>query len=341
MVSFLHIEYSRTQSLTDVSQVTVIGESAGGASILHHITSYGGSRDPPSFQRAIVQSPAFFPVDDSTQTATTASRFLQYLGVSNLDEARAASFEAVYAASAQQIGDSQYGSFTYGPVVDGTFVPSLPGQLLSTGKYHKDNLQIIVGHNANEGIAFTSPFVNSDATFAQFIGSNMSPSKATLSNLQYISNTLYPPIFDGSYGYTDQISRASKATAEQIFTCNTFYLNTAFSNNTSSYSYLFAVPPAFHGSDVPFTYWPGPSSSIMGDFRTQIAVAMQTYFLNFVHSGRPDRSAGAGAGAAVGSEVWERFGVEEEMLVFSVQAGIVLRPDDTVNERCRWWQTNL
>lgn len=273
-------------------------------------------------------------MDDPTQTATTASRFLQYLGVSNLDEARAASFEAVYAASAQQIGDSQYGSFTYGPVVDGTFVPSLPGQLLSTGKYHKDNLQLIVGHNANEGIAFTSPFVNSDATFAQFIGSNMSPSKATLSNLQYISNTLYPPIFDGSYGYTDQISRASKATAEQIFTCNTFYLNTAFSNNTSSYSYLFAVPPAFHGSDVPFTYWPGPSSSIMGDFRTQIAVAMQTYFLNFVHSGRPDR-------AAAGSEIWERFGVEEEMLVFSVQAGIVLRPDDTVNERCRWWQTNL
>ena len=43
----------------DSNQVTVFGESAGAASIMYHITSYGGRVCPP-FQRAILQSNAFF-----------------------------------------------------------------------------------------------------------------------------------------------------------------------------------------------------------------------------------------------------------------------------------------
>jgi carboxylesterase type B len=42
----------------DPDRVTVMGESAGGSSIVFHVTSYGGARKLP-FQRAIPQSPAF------------------------------------------------------------------------------------------------------------------------------------------------------------------------------------------------------------------------------------------------------------------------------------------
>lgn len=36
-----------------------------------------------------------------------------------------------------------------GPVVDGSFVPDLPGKLLLEGKFAKD-VKVMVGHNANE-----------------------------------------------------------------------------------------------------------------------------------------------------------------------------------------------
>jgi carboxylesterase type B len=46
----------------DPDEVTVMGQSAGGGSILHQITAYGGSQGPSPFKRAILQSPGFYPI---------------------------------------------------------------------------------------------------------------------------------------------------------------------------------------------------------------------------------------------------------------------------------------
>ena len=43
----------------DPALVTVMGESAGGASILWQIIAYGGMQGPAPFQQAIIQSPAW------------------------------------------------------------------------------------------------------------------------------------------------------------------------------------------------------------------------------------------------------------------------------------------
>lgn len=40
-----------------------------------------------------------------------------------------------------------------GPVVDGSFVPDLPGRLLSRGDFAQD-VKVMVGHNANEVCSF-------------------------------------------------------------------------------------------------------------------------------------------------------------------------------------------
>jgi hypothetical protein len=40
--------------------ITVMGESAGASSIVHHLTGESGTKVLP-FQKAIIQSPAFFP----------------------------------------------------------------------------------------------------------------------------------------------------------------------------------------------------------------------------------------------------------------------------------------
>lgn len=41
----------------DKDRVTVFGESAGGGSVMHQITAYGGEKGPVPFQAAIPQSP--------------------------------------------------------------------------------------------------------------------------------------------------------------------------------------------------------------------------------------------------------------------------------------------
>jgi carboxylesterase type B len=304
--------------------VTVIGESAGGGGVTHQITAYGGQKAP--FCKAIIQSPGYKAVDEPSQSEDTYKNFLQYLGVSSLDEARNASFNAVYAANANQVGDSPYGQFTFWPVVDGSFVPDIPGKLLATGRFDS-SVTVMVGHNAQEGIGFTSPFVQDDAAFRQDIGSWMPPAKASVANLDYISNTLYPQIFDGSRGYTNQLDRAAAAISELLFTCHTFNLDVGFHNAT--YSYFFATPPAYHGQDVGYTFFTGATNSSNPDER--LATTMQMYFVNLARSGDPNGS---------GLQRFEQFGSNANMLVFN-SSGIHTMRDDTANERCRWWQTHL
>ena len=52
----------------DPARVTIIGESAGAASIEAHITAYGGSKGKSPFKGAIAQSPFFVPSELSCRT---------------------------------------------------------------------------------------------------------------------------------------------------------------------------------------------------------------------------------------------------------------------------------
>ena len=49
----------------DATRVTVTGQSAGGGSILHQVTAYGGQRESP-FSKAIIQSPGFYTITSNS-----------------------------------------------------------------------------------------------------------------------------------------------------------------------------------------------------------------------------------------------------------------------------------
>lgn len=120
--------------------------------------------------------------------------------------------------------------------------------------------------------------------------------------------------------------KAAAAVSEISFTCNTFYLDKAYANNT--YSYLFSVPPALHGSDVPYTYYNGPSTSVLS---TPIALALQKYITDFAETGSPN---------AAGVPYFNMYEKNATIQVLNI-TGISEARDPAANARCDFWQKAL
>ena len=198
-------------------------------------------------------SPGFQPIPGSVQQEAIFTLTLQSASqivgrnITTLQELRGLSATDLYYTNCLAIAVPTYGLFTYGPVVDGKFTPRLPGQLLLNGQFDT-SLNLMIGHNADEGLLFTSPYIENNTDFANYV-SDVFPT-AHAETVEYITEVLYPPIFDGSIGYTNEIGRTDLFFSEFAFTCNTRWLALAFENKT--FSYLFSVPPALHGDDADY-----------------------------------------------------------------------------------------
>lgn len=200
------------------NNVTVIGESAGGGSIMHQITAFGGNKGPAPFQQAVLQSPGFQNLPSYYQQEQTFNTFLNLTNVSTIEEARKLPYSTLQMANVIQVGNSSYGQFTYGPAVDGLIAPAIPGKLLLQGSFDK-NLKIMVGHNADEGFLFSSPYVTNDTTFNQYVQAAFPTIQPAVAS--YLENTLYPPNKTGTLGltgYSDETGRVDLVISESSFT---------------------------------------------------------------------------------------------------------------------------
>lgn len=86
---------------------------------MHQMTAYGGLKGKVPFQQAVPQSPGFQPFVSYHQQEDIFNSYLSLLNVSTIQEARQLSSAALQTANLIQVGNSPYGGFTYGPVVDG------------------------------------------------------------------------------------------------------------------------------------------------------------------------------------------------------------------------------
>lgn len=310
----------------DPTRVTVFGESAGGGSIEHQITAYGGLMPVP-FQRAIPQSPGFQTRSSAYDLEGQLQRFMSLTNTTTLDELRALPSSTLIAANTLQVFQSEFGSFTYGPAVDGYFVPALPGQSLAEGHFAQ-NVEVMVGHNLDEGLLFTPFIYNSDDGFMLYL--QQAFPHATQDVLSYITNTLYPAVFDGSLGYKDNIARLALLISEVFFTCNDYFFGEAY--NGKDYAYYFTIYPGLHGSDVPYTYYNGgPATSSV--LNTTAAIALQDWIVTFATNGVPRTPDVPAAPKFV---MWGN-GTDEDLGLSTITHAA----DPTDNARCVWWQKGL
>lgn len=258
----------------------------------------------------------------------TLNTFLSLLNVTTVQQARQMPYLALAIANAISVARAPYGTFTYGPVVDGSFVPALPGKLLLQGSYDK-SVRVMVGHNGNEGILFTSPFLKTEADIRAYL-ITVFPD-ASNSTLSYIQNTLYPPVYNGTYGYTSIIGRAALVASELSFTCNAVYLDYASGNQ--SYAYFFTVPPSYHGQDIPFTFYNdnGVSSTVSN---TTVAIALQDYITTYAEFGFPSSPDVAGA------PLFQMYGANSTVQDLGTTS-ISRTMDPASNARCAWFQKAL
>ena len=151
----------------DPDRVTIAGLSAGGGSVLHHITAYG-RKETNLFQRAISLSGGWQPITNKETAESTFRDFMEINSVSTLDELRQVPEEQMMQANFDHIISAPPGSFLYNPTAWGNFTPESPSKLYSKGKF-AEYVDIIVSNVQDEGGQFTAAFREHKTTVAEFV----------------------------------------------------------------------------------------------------------------------------------------------------------------------------
>ncbi|KAJ3527258.1 hypothetical protein NM208_g10787 [Fusarium decemcellulare] len=308
----------------DPDRVTIMGQSSGGASILHHLTAFGGKSPKKLFKRAIPQSMGYVRIANERLEDDVVERFLSLANVSDLQAARGLPYPQIALANRLLISDSYWGTSTVGPYEDGVFIPEMPDQLLRQGR-HVYDVDLLIGFNRAEGLVHTSPEVVDEATYR--VSLEQAYAGAHPTQLHYIQNTMYPPVFDGSYGYTNQTDRSSITRSESFYTCRRGELHAAYGDRAKSY--YINLYPGLHAVEIPYTFYDGknPGEGV----NASIATTFQELLTSFASTGMPS-SPGLPGGVPT-------YGNETRMLEVA-DMGFSTIKDPGVTSRCKFWNEN-
>ena len=188
-------------------------------------------------------------------------------------------------ASAAISASGRFGTWAFLPVTDGVFIQQLPSQQLLSKQVNGVNM--LVGNNANEGVAFTPQNIITEDDFVAFV-QNTFP-LFTDSDVQKVlryypstnasvdastplfattGNVSMPTALNESIFGTGQQERADNLYAETTFVCPSYWMAEAFTSGSSSpggygparkaYKYQYSVVPAPHAFDIGAFLGPQP-----------------------------------------------------------------------------------
>jgi len=282
--------------------ITIGGESAGGALVMTHLVSDVVSNN--SFSQAIIESGVFYP--DVTYSAEVGQR------VANTIEAalNCTSVDCLYNATVSSIIAAQaklplpYFSLLvtpFGPLIDGYVLNSSLTDALVSNNFK--NKPVLLGTNANETAAFTCPIIKSglvrlpNATnedvnsfvlgyIARYIGSNLTNA---LQDVYNNDTNEYPLTF------------ITQVSSDIVFHCPARYAASKFSENSTVYLYSFNYEyriddqcyGAAHGYELAFLF-----PSIVNYYNytlsnntaasSDLSERMVQYWTSFISTGSPN-----------------------------------------------------
>ncbi|KAI0179714.1 alpha/beta-hydrolase [Hypoxylon sp. FL1284] len=310
----------------DPDRVTVMGESAGAASIVHHITA---AQRPP-FSQAIVMSPAWqFNIDPSVSYANVlkAASAVPAGGASNKSDLRKLQAEDAIDVNQAVVDAAPYGSFGFGPWPDGDYVTELPQISLYYGRIDP-GIQMLISHTSHETEAFLPdvPWTSDDVR--QYVEAGLPRATSATINTLLADPRLYPDVDGAPYPWTTPRERAARLASDLEFVCTTRFL--ALARGNASFNYIFAYPPGWHAEDVPYAFFDGDTSTL--DFglpvNATLAHQLQDYLVAFAETGDPNR------GGVVSFPV---YGPEARVLQLTAD-GFQEGVDDLTGYRCEWIQ---
>lgn len=126
----------------DPSQVSIIGGSAGGGSVMDQMILYGGVTNPP-FRAAISEYPWWQTYKNDTILETQYRQFLAGANCDSLSCLRSQTTQTLVDAMQSTFdtgwhnGDYGWGDFYYGPSVDGIAIRDLPSNEFKQGHFTK------------------------------------------------------------------------------------------------------------------------------------------------------------------------------------------------------------
>ena len=232
--------------------ISVMGESAGGGAILAHIAAMASRGETPPFAKAIIQSPAMMPLPgldlSEMKELESYKEFLKELGVEGkgIDGAREANTQDVIRANQEIIRRAKGINYVFTPVVDGETVVSTMGDAFKAGGVagKKSRVKIMLGHGAREGAVFFDPRVKTEEDFAQWLKWSIGSTGLSEGQVKELMTEIYPPVFDGSYGYTGQGSRQMALWGEGVLDCNYLWAAEAMGGDVYACEFFFCFP--FH-----------------------------------------------------------------------------------------------
>ncbi|OAX37981.1 hypothetical protein K503DRAFT_800818 [Rhizopogon vinicolor AM-OR11-026] len=151
-----------------------------------------------------------------------------------------------------------YGTYTFVPVVDGTFIVERPTVTISKGRLNCDYLLAVT--NANEGYIFVSQITKLDvADYVSELFPNFGPAQVAGAVMMYQDQG-------------NNVNQANLVMGESIFICPTYHLLEGFGGQ--AWKGEFSVPPARHGYDMQYYFASDNSPFITAFSNSFMAVVM-------------------------------------------------------------------
>jgi carboxylesterase type B len=313
----------------DAEKVTIVGGSAGGGSVTSLMIMFGGKEEEERlFRAAVAEYPWWQPYLTKPQLATQYRHLLTAAGCNNTSCLRSLSEDALAIAAqgsfitAYAARDYGYGSFYYGPYVDGLVIQDLPSREFERGNYVK--VPLLTNRETFEGQSFSNRTGMSEEEEVGDLKALL-----PLADQEFVEKVweFYPRgEFNGS-----SFDRRVGWFSDVEINCPTYYISSSMANaGQNVWKMIFNAGSQRHAATSPFLYNLDFGSSPTDN--TTLASIMKDWILSFVVDLDPNSRSWSNFSKPVWPTYAETGG--DVVTVNFTSMGLQRDPDD--GERCRF-----